>query len=276
MAVILSERIRQSAATGASFPLSLQGHTILLVIQLRVGEFFIAQGNLIFKARRGIPSPSVVSLLDYVLGWRNMGWYPVGVFKGCHLDSSSLLHPRSICQLRIAECLLCTKLWRLGRTSHDSSFLSPFGPSGVGSQVSGERSCRVANRTGSEGSQVIENECCWFCLFKEGLCNHYHTWVRFPVCWVPIELWKAWTHTHEHMRMCTPPPHTIHFYKEEAHIWFDKFTEVQTQTRLPHILTCVHVYFSFYVIGKSVRSSKMNVGTLLGRSCFSTGNRDNT
>lgn len=68
IAVILSERIRQSAATGASFLLSLQGHTILLVIQLRVGELFVAQGNLIFKARRGIPSQSVVSLLDYVLG----------------------------------------------------------------------------------------------------------------------------------------------------------------------------------------------------------------
>lgn len=38
-----SERIRQSAATDASFQLSLQGLTMFLVIQLCLGEWFVAR-----------------------------------------------------------------------------------------------------------------------------------------------------------------------------------------------------------------------------------------
>ena len=72
-------------------------------------------------------------------------------------------------------------------------------------------------------------------------------------------------HTQTHTQTDThTDTHTPHIYKEEAHRWFDKFTEVQTQASPPHICTCVYInitHIIFFSFEKSIRNSKMNAGS---------------
>jgi hypothetical protein len=98
-AVILSERIRHSAATDSPCRFSLQGHKILSVIRLCIGELYKETR---FSKQVGQSKASPLSPCKTMCSGEKPWWGVQSDFvKGHHIDSSSLNRSRYISQHKV-------------------------------------------------------------------------------------------------------------------------------------------------------------------------------